>query len=78
MADHRDVFREWGGLGSEIWTDAHVLQEVYRRGDSFQSVYAKLNSAGDFQKFKDAQTSNPRLSVKVERQSDFTPGNRRQ
>ena len=69
------VFSAQGGISeSEIWTDAHVLQEAYRRGDTFQSVYARLNSPGDFQAFKDALTSNPQLSVKVERQSDFYAG----
>jgi putative ABC transport system permease protein len=69
------IFSANGGISeSEIWTDAHVLQEAYRRGDTFQSVYARLNSPGDFQTFKDALTSNPQLSVKVERQSDFYAG----
>jgi putative ABC transport system permease protein len=69
------IFSANGGVAeSEIWTDAHVLQEAYRRGDSFQSVYARLNSPQDFQKFKDSLTSNPQLNVKVERQSDFYAG----
>jgi len=65
------VFAANGGVAeSEIWTDAKVLQAAYNRGDSFQSVYARLNSAGAFQEFKDALTSNPQLSVKVLRQSE--------
>jgi len=65
------VFTANGGVAeSEIWTDAKVLQDAYHRGDSFQSVYARLNSAGAFQEFKDSLTSNPQLSVKVLRQSD--------
>ncbi|MFA5265116.1 MAG: ABC transporter permease, partial [Opitutaceae bacterium] len=56
---------------SEIWTDAAVLQPAYHRGDSFQAVYAKLESASSFQTFKDALTTNPSLNVKVLRQSDF-------
>ena len=66
------IFSAGGGLAeSEIWTDATVLQAAYSRGDSFQSVYARLNSPGAFQQFKDALTSNPRLSVKVQRQSEY-------
>lgn len=65
------VFAAGGGVAeSEVWTDARVLQAAYNRGDSFQSVYARLNSADAFQEFKDALTSNPQLSVKVLRQSD--------
>ena len=41
------------------------------RGDSFQSVYVKFNSPGAFQEFKDSLTSNPQLSVKVVRQSEY-------
>ncbi len=66
------IFSAGGGIAeSEIWSDAKVLQAAYNRGDSFQSVYARLNSAGAFQEFKDALTSNPRLNVKVVRQSDY-------
>jgi putative ABC transport system permease protein len=65
------MFSANGGIAeSEIWTDAKVLQAAYNRGDSFQSVYARLNSAGAFQEFKDALTSNPQLNVKVLRQSE--------
>jgi putative ABC transport system permease protein len=65
------VFAAGGGVAeSEIWTDATVLQAAYNRGDSFQSVHARLSSADAFQAFKDSLTSNPQLSVKVLRQSD--------
>jgi putative ABC transport system permease protein len=60
-----------GAAESEIWSDAKVLQDAYNRGDSFQSMYVKLNSPGAFQQFKDALTSNPQLSVTVVRQSDY-------
>jgi len=66
------VFTANGGAAeSEIWTDAKVLQEAYNRGDSFQSVYARLNSPGAFQEFKDSLTSNPQLNVKVVRQTEY-------
>ncbi len=66
------IFTAEGGVGeSEIWCDAAVLQPAYRRGNSFQSVYVKLVSEGHFQAFKDALTTDPRLSVKVLRQSDY-------
>ena len=66
------VFSAGGGTAeSEIWTDATVLQAAYNRGDSFQSVYARLNSPTAFTAFKDALTTDPRLDVKVLRQADF-------
>jgi putative ABC transport system permease protein len=66
------VFSANGGVAeSEIWSDAKVLQAAYNRGDSFQSVYARLNSPGAFQEFKDSLTSDPQLNVKVARQSEY-------
>lgn len=61
-----------GGVAeSEIWADAKVVQEAYQYGDTFQSVYVKLDSPGSFEKFKDALTSDPRLNVKVARLTDY-------
>lgn len=56
---------------SEIWCDASVLQPAYRRGSSFQSVYAKLVSPEAFDEFKEALTTDPRLNVKVMRESEY-------
>ena len=66
------IFSAKGGIAeSEIWSDANVLMPAYRREDGFQSVYVKLASPTAFQEFKDALTSDPRLEVKVARQSEF-------
>jgi putative ABC transport system permease protein len=56
---------------SEVWTDARVLQPAYRRGNSFQSVYARLESEDAFQRFKDALTADPRLDVNVYREDEY-------
>jgi len=56
---------------SELWTDARVLQPSYRRGNSFQTVVARLESVDAFDRFKDALTKDPRLDVTVQRESDF-------
>jgi putative ABC transport system permease protein len=66
------MFSAGGGTAeSEVWTDASVLQNAYHRGNSFQSVYAKLDSPGAFDKFKDSLTTDPRLSAKPLRQPDY-------
>ena len=66
------IFTANGGISeSEIWTDAGVLQPAYRRGTSFQAVYAKLESPDAFQGFKDRLTADPRLNVKVVRQDEY-------
>jgi putative ABC transport system permease protein len=56
---------------SEIWCDAKVLQGAYRRGNSYQSVYARLERVEGFQAFKDALTANPQLSVTAIREPDY-------
>jgi putative ABC transport system permease protein len=59
---------------SEIWCDAKVLQPAYRRGNSYQLVYARLENVDGFQKFKDTLTSDPRVSVTVVREPDYYAG----
>jgi putative ABC transport system permease protein len=56
---------------SEIWCDAKVLQPAYRRGNSYQSVYVRLESPEAFQSFKDALTTNPQISVTAIRESEY-------
>jgi putative ABC transport system permease protein len=56
---------------SEIWTDARVLQPAYRRGNSFQTVSVRLESADAYDRFKDSLTKDPRLDVTVQRESEF-------
>jgi len=56
---------------SEIWCDAKVLQPAYRRGNSYQSVYARLESVDAFQAFKDALTTDPRISVTAIREPEY-------
>jgi putative ABC transport system permease protein len=64
-------FETGGAADSELWTAAPVLQGAYRRGNSYSVIYGKLASADDFQAFKDELTTNPRLSVRVEREADY-------
>jgi putative ABC transport system permease protein len=66
------IFEANGSVAeSELWCDARVLQPAYRRGNSYQSVYARLESEDSFQALKDAMTSDPRLKVTVIREPDY-------
>ena len=66
------IFEAQGGIEeSEIWSDAAVLSPAYRRGPTYQTLLAKLSSAGNFQQFKDALTADPRLNVKVMRETEY-------
>jgi putative ABC transport system permease protein len=57
---------------SELWCDAKVLNQVFQRPLSlFQSVTARLTSPGVLGEFKDMLTTDPRLTVQVEREIDY-------
>lgn len=66
------VFESNGSVAeSEIWCDSKVLQGAYRRGNSYQSVLAQLDSPASFQPFKDWLTTNPQLNVTTKVESDY-------
>jgi putative ABC transport system permease protein len=66
------LFSSNGGLAeSEIWTDATVLQGAYHRGNSYQTVHVRLTSPAAFEGFKGALMSDPRLNVKVQKQTEY-------
>ncbi|MEO5896589.1 MAG: FtsX-like permease family protein [Vicinamibacterales bacterium] len=66
------IFETGGSVAeSEIWCDARVLQPVYRRGNSYQSVLARLESVDSFQLLKDTLTSDPRVNVTVVREREY-------
>jgi len=56
---------------SELWCDGGVLGPMYRRGTSFQVVRARLESAAMFDRLNQALTSDPRLNLKVVRESEY-------
>ena len=80
-----DVFRsgqtQWPVVGvfdangaaseTEIWCDVRTLQGAFRRGNSYQSVLAKLETPASFDTFKDWLSSNPQVDVDVKRESDY-------
>jgi putative ABC transport system permease protein len=56
---------------SELWTDSHLIQNVYRRGNSYQTVLLRLDSPSSFQKLSDWLTTNKELEVQVRRESEY-------
>jgi putative ABC transport system permease protein len=66
------IFEADGSVAeTEIWCDARILQGAYRRGNSFQSVLARLESPQSFDRFKDWLTTNPQLNVSVRREDEY-------
>ena len=57
---------------SELWCDANVLNQVFQRPQNiFQSVTVRLRSPDALTRFKDALTSDPRVTVQVDREVDY-------
>lgn len=66
------VFSAGGGVAeTEIWGDVRVLQGVYNRGNSYQTVLASLDSSESFNTFRDWLTTNPQLNVQVQRETEY-------
>src|SRR5262249_6880868 len=59
------IFASGDALDSEIWTDAPMAADVYRRGSSRNSVIVRLTDAKAFDAFKSAVESNPALKVEA-------------
>jgi len=64
-------FTGGGAASSELWTDSAVLQGAYRRGNNYSSVYGRLVDADAFGAFRDTLTADPRLSVTVQRETEY-------
>jgi putative ABC transport system permease protein len=66
------IFEDGGSVSeSELWCDVKVLQPAFRRGNSYQSVYARLASTDAFQQLKDSLTANPQLTVSAMRAPEY-------
>jgi len=67
------IFNAGGSsFDSEVWCDAHVLNDVLKRPSNiFQSVTVHLTSPDAYKQFKDSVTSDPRLDVDATREVDY-------
>ena len=66
------MFEAGGSVAeTELWCDARTLQGAYRRGNSYQSVLVRLDTADSFTAFRDWLTSNPQLNVAVRRETEY-------
>jgi putative ABC transport system permease protein len=65
-------FTDGGGIAeSEAWGDTRVVQQAWRRGNSFQSIRVRLNDAASLKTLKDALTKDPRVRVGVQTERAF-------
>src|SRR5690348_9678651 len=65
------AFASGDALDSELWADANVVADAYRRGGSRNSVTVKLTSPQAFDAFKAKVEADPRLKVDVSTTLDY-------
>jgi putative ABC transport system permease protein len=65
------VFASGDAMESEIWGDANVVADTYRRGGSRASVTVRLADPQAFAAFKTALESDPQLKVDVSTTLDY-------
>jgi putative ABC transport system permease protein len=66
------LFEADGGVAeTEIWSDVRTLQGAYRRGNTFQSVLAQLDSVDSFDTFRDWLTANPQVNLSIRRENEY-------
>ena len=57
---------------SEVWCDTAVLQQVFQRPQNiFQAVTVKLTSPAALTQFKDSLSSDPRVTLQIDREIDY-------
>jgi putative ABC transport system permease protein len=66
------LFEADGGVAeAELWADARTVQGVYRRGNSYQAVLARLEREESFETLREWLAANPRLNVQVMRENEY-------
>jgi len=66
------VFEDDGSASeSELWADVRVVQAAYRRGNTFQTVRAKLESPDAIEGLRAALDADPRIDVDVVNEREF-------
>jgi putative ABC transport system permease protein len=66
------IFTTNGGVTeTEIWCDVHMLQGVYNRVNSFNSVLVKLDTIDSFDTFSQWLMTNPQVHANIRRETDY-------
>lgn len=59
-------------LDSEVWTDATLLNQAFARPVGvFQSMTARLQNPAELERFANSMTSDPRMTVQVDRETAY-------
>jgi putative ABC transport system permease protein len=65
------VFTSGDAMESEIWGDANVVADTYRRGSSRNSVTVRLADPAAFAELKKSLESNPQIQVEVNTTAEY-------
>ena len=65
------IFASGDALESEVWGDAAVVADTYRRGSGRASVTVRLADAKSFDAFKTALEANPQLKIDASTTLDY-------
>ncbi|WP_438864826.1 ABC transporter permease [Neptunicella sp.] len=66
------VFSTGGNVfESELWADAKVIQNLYNRGSSYQTVRAKMDSNSSLEQIKAYVENDPRLNLDVQTEAEY-------
>ncbi|MBA4218195.1 MAG: ABC transporter permease [Proteobacteria bacterium] len=65
------IFASGDAMESELWADANVVNDTYRRGAGRNSATVKLENAAAIKAFSDALEANPQLKVKASTTLEF-------
>ena len=65
-------FSDGGGIAeSEVWGDTPIVQQSWMRGNSYQSIRAKLTSAEALKPLKNSLTKDPRVRLEILSERQF-------
>jgi putative ABC transport system permease protein len=65
------LFASGDSMESELWADANVVNDTYKRGSGRNSATVKLENPAAIKAFGDALEANPQLKVKASTTLDF-------
>jgi putative ABC transport system permease protein len=66
------IFSTGGSVfDSEIWADVGVIQNLYQRGNSYQSMRARLTSPEAIEELRDFVENEPRLDLDVSNEREY-------
>jgi len=65
------IFASGDAMESELWADATVINDAYRRGSGRNSATVKLENPAAIKAFSDALDANPQLKVKASTTLEF-------